>query len=356
MKNNPIFDLLQMLINARGPCGEEDEVRAICKKQLQPLVDEVWIDAAGNLIGKILGSHPNSSQAVNVMVHMDELSLIVKRIHEDGSLRVNPLGGIYPCNFGQGPVEIMGDKKDCLGILSFGCMHITKETPAVNKISPEEYRGLGKSPVWEDVKIITRMTVEELKEVGVHPGTRVVIGKNLRQLHYFQDCIAGHFLDNRAAIAIALTALKQIKDTNKKPKKDVYFVATCSEEIGAHSASYAARTLPAEITLAIDVGPVAKEYNTALSPSPIIVYQDTLAVYDKKICDHMVSLGEALGLEPQTATLGSYASDASSAYSRGQSAKAALLCFPVENTHGYEITHKDSLKQCADLLEAYLCD
>jgi putative aminopeptidase FrvX len=356
MKSNQIFDLLQSLINAKGPCGQEDEVRAVCKQQLQSLVDEIWIDAAGNLIGKIKGSHPDPSQAVSLMVHMDELSLIVKRINEDGSLRVNPLGGIYPFNFGQGPVEIMGDKKHFSGILSFGCMHTTKETPSINKIIPEDYRGLGKSPSWEDVRVITRMMVGELKEAGVHPGTRVVIGKNLRQLHYFQDCIAGCFLDNRASIAIALTALKQIKGKNKKPKKDIYFIATCSEEMGAHGASYAARTLSAAITLAIDVGPVAKEYNTMLSPAPIIVYQDTVALYDKKICDRLISLGENLGLTPQRAVFGSYGSDASLAYSRGQSAKAGLLCFPVENTHGYEITHKDSLNQCADLLEAYLYD
>ncbi|MGL5263606.1 MAG: hypothetical protein ACRDAI_03385 [Candidatus Rhabdochlamydia sp.] len=64
------------------------------------------------------------------------------------------------------------------------------------------------------------------------------------------------------------------------------------------------------------------------------------------------------GVHPGTCIVivGSYGSDASLAYSRGQSAKAGLLCFPVENTHGYEITHKDSLNQCSDLLEAYLCN
>lgn len=56
MKNKQIFDLLQLLINAKGPCGEEDEVRALCKQHLQPLVDETWTDAAGNLIGKIRGT------------------------------------------------------------------------------------------------------------------------------------------------------------------------------------------------------------------------------------------------------------------------------------------------------------
>lgn len=354
MKNNELFDLLQLLIYAKGPCGEEDDVRIVCEQQLQSLADKIWIDAAGNLIGKIEGSSQDPSQAINLMVHMDELSLIVKRINEDGSLRVNPLGGMHPFNFGQGPVEIMGDHKKFSGILSFGCMHTTKETPAVNKITPEDYRGLGKTPGWEDIAIVTRMSLDELKEAGVYPGTRVVIEKSRRKLHHFQDCIAGYFLDNRASIAIALAALKQLKDKNKKPQHDIYFVATCNEEVGAHGASYAARTLPSAITLAIDVGPVAKEYNTVLSAAPIVVYQDSFALYDKKICDHMISIGQSLGLKPQRAIFGSYGSDSSLAFSRGQSAKAALLCFPVENTHGFEITHKDSLNQCADLLASFL--
>lgn len=356
MKDNQIFNLLQQLINARGPCGQEDEVRILCEKELHTLADEMWVDAAGNLIGKISGSENTSDGNINLMVHMDELSLIVKRINEDGSLRVNPLGGIFPFNFGQGPVDIMGNKKCFSGVLSFGSMHTTKETAETHKMIPKEYRGLGETPGWEDVKIITRMSLDELEEAGVYPGTRVVIGQNVRKLHFFQDSVASYFLDNRASIAIALTALKQLREKNIRPKKNIYFVATCSEEVGAHGASYAARTLPEGITLAIDVGPVAKEYGTVLREDPIIVYQDAIALYDKKTCDRMVFLAEKLGLKPQRTLFGSYGSDASLAYSRGQSAKAALICFPVENTHGYEITHINSLNKCADLLESYLCD
>ncbi len=347
------FQLLQKLISARGPCGQEDEVREICKEELRSITEEIWTDPAGNLIGKIPGTESNGSNALRIMVHMDELSLIVKRINEDGSLRVNPLGGIFPFTYGQGPVDIMGDKEICPGVLSFGCMHTTKETAHIHKMLPEEHRGLGKTPVWEDVSVFTGKSLRELKEIGIHPGTRVVIAQARRQLFSFGDYIAGYFLDNRAAIFVALAGLKKMKAKGAKAKKDIYFVATCSEEIGAHGASYAARTLPGEVTLAIDVGPVAKEYQTNLSAAPIIVYQDTIGLYDKGICDTLLSLGTSLGLHPQCAVWGSYGSDASLAQSRGQAAKSGLLCFPVENTHGYEIMHKHSLDQCAKLLEAY---
>jgi putative aminopeptidase FrvX len=235
-------------------------------------------------------------------------------------------------------------------------MHVTKETPNFHKMMPEELGGLGKAPVWDNVDVVTRKTPDELKKIGVHPGTRVVIALSRRKIHTFQDCISGYFLDNRAAITIALKAFEKVKMSNKKPKRDIYFVATSSEEIGAHGASYAARILPGAITLAVDVGPVAKEYQTVLSADPIVVYQDSVTVYDKKISDRLVKLGESLGFKPQYATFGTYASDASLAKSRGQSAKCALLCFPVENTHGYEITHKDSLDRCVELLSVYLLD
>ena len=343
--------LLQSLINAYGPCGQETEVRDLCQTELKSLTDEVWTDPAGNLIGKIKGKN-KSSPAIRLMTHMDEISMIVKRVNSDGSLRVNPLGGAYPGSFGQGVVDILGDKQLLTGILSFGSMHITQESAHTNKIMPKEFRGEGIAPFWNHVHVITRKTAKDLAEAGVHPGTRVVISRSRRTLHQFEDCIAGYFLDNRAAIFIAIETLRKLK--NQTLENDVYIVITCSEEIGAHGACYAARNLPGDISIAIDVGPVAQEYQTILSPDPIIVYQDTVSLYDKKICDYLAHLCKKLKFNPQYAIFETYGSDASIAHSIGQSAKAALLCFPVENTHGYEITHRESLSRCIDLLHAYL--
>lgn len=42
--------LLQELLYAYGPCGQEDAVREICRRELGPHVDEIWADEAGNLV------------------------------------------------------------------------------------------------------------------------------------------------------------------------------------------------------------------------------------------------------------------------------------------------------------------
>lgn len=47
--------LLQELLSAYGPCGQEDQVREICRRELEHLVDELSTDAAGNLVALIKG-------------------------------------------------------------------------------------------------------------------------------------------------------------------------------------------------------------------------------------------------------------------------------------------------------------
>ncbi len=45
--------LLTELLNARGPGGQEDEVRAICLRELGSYCDDTHTDAAGNVVGVI---------------------------------------------------------------------------------------------------------------------------------------------------------------------------------------------------------------------------------------------------------------------------------------------------------------
>ena len=79
-----------------------------------------------------------------------------------------------------------------------------------------------------------------------------------------------------------------------------------------------------------------------------------LPLIAKTLSDQLVVTGQKLGFSPQRAVFEHYGSDGSLAKKSGQVALTALLCFPVENTHGYEITHKESLDRCVRLLEKYL--
>jgi len=344
-----LVSLLQELIYARGPVGQEDEVQVICERELKKTCDEVHIDAADNVVGLIRGRSGNKSgvPVIRVMAHMDENAMMVKRVNSDGTLRVKNLGGINPGNIGQGPVEILADSGILPGVLSLGPMHSSPETPNAYATRTEAMK-------WEHVFIFTRMSADELERAGVHAGTRVVIARERRKLFDVGDCTGGWFMDDRAAVVIALGAAALLKTAGERPAGDVYIVTTTQEEIGAIGASYAARILPGEVTLAVDVGPVASEYKTELTPEPIIVYGDASNVYTKSVSNRMLNLAKELGMNPQTAVWESYGSDASISKRYGQSAQSGLLCIATENTHGYEIIPREGLSTCAKLLAEYM--
>lgn len=70
--------LLERLLFARGPGGEEGEVRAICETELVKHCDDTWIDDAGNLIGLVRGavrSTAGEPDATLIMAHLDEIAM-----------------------------------------------------------------------------------------------------------------------------------------------------------------------------------------------------------------------------------------------------------------------------------------
>ena len=345
-----LIPLLQELISARGPSGQEDEVRAICIRELEALCDETWTDASGNVIGLLRGVSQDGP-SIRVMAHMDELAMIVKRINDDGTLRVNPLGGIYPANYGQGPVEILADRGLLPGVLSIGPQHTTADSARIWEVKA---KGGNKAMDWSHPYIFTRKTPTQLKEAGVHAGTRVVIAQSRRAMIEIDDCIGGYFMDNRTAIAILLGAAARLRAAGKQSAGDTYLVMTTTEELGGHGATYASRTLPGDITLAVDSGPAVEEYGVQLTPEPIVVYGDAAGLYDKAVSDRLLACGRQLGMDPQCAYWQSYGSDASLSKAIGQTARAALLCIATENTHGYEIIPRDGLDQCVALLSSFL--
>jgi len=63
---------------------------------------------------------------------------------------------------------------------------------------------------------------------------------------------------------------------------------------------------------------------------------------------------EALGIEPHWQYLSRGGSDASCAASKGLTARPVTLGLPVENSHGFEIMHRDAPNQMLLLLLAYI--
>lgn len=271
----------------------------------------------------------------------------VKRIDADGRLRVVALGGAFPVNFGMCPVDILADTQTVAGALSFGTMHGTSE-------SSQSMHVLKGDVQWSDVHVITRYSKAELGEMGVRAGTRVVLSQHWRKPFLIRDCVAAHFLDDRAPVVAALVAARRLAERRHELRGDVLIVLTTSEEETNSGAQYAARTLPGSVCIALEVGPIAAEYDTRLALDPIVLTGDEKGYYSKQVSDGLLKAAERCGYCPQPALMPGFASDASAVLGSGSSPRAACLAIPTENTHGYEVILQESMDACARTLVEYL--
>jgi len=343
--------LLQELLSTYGPCGQEDAVRDICRRELAPLADETWVDAAGNLVALIRGNPENRGGPVTrVMAHLDELSMLVKRVQPDGTLHLTPLGTMYPGNFGLGPVAILGRQATLVGVLTLGSEHTTKESQRIWETKPDQG---DKSLDWMHVYVFTGRTPEELAAAGVGPGTRVCVDNSKRAVVEVGDYLGSYFMDDRAAVPVLLETARRLGN-GSRPAGDVYLVFTTNEEVGGVGGAYASRTLPDGVTLALEIGPTEEEYGTSVRGGPIVAYSDAQCVYDKAIADRLMDVIDELGHCAQGAVLGAFESDASHAKAGGLTPRAGLLCIPTLSTHGYEVIACDAIDAVTDVLTAFL--
>jgi putative aminopeptidase FrvX len=340
--------LLQELLATYGPCGQEDAVRDVCRRELEPLVDEVWVDPAGNLVGVRRGGE---APAIRVMAHMDELSMIVKRVEPDGSLHVTQLGTMYPGNFGLGPVAILGDRETLCGVLTLGSEHTTRESQRIWETKPDQG---DKAMDWLHVYVFTGREPEELTKAGVHPGTRICVHHSKRTLIEFGDYLGCYFMDDRAALTALLHVVRLLDTQGDTLAGDLYVVFTTNEEIGGVGGSYASRTLPGDLTIALEVGPAEAEYATTCSSGPIVAYSDATCIYDKSVADSLMAIAAERGLSPQAAVLGAFESDASHSKANGSSPRAGLLGLPTLSTHGYEVIARDAIDAVAEVVVGFL--
>lgn len=345
-------EVLQELLLAYGPCGQEEAVRELCAAELRSVVDEMWIDDAGNLIGHLRAANGSGGDAATrVMAHMDELSMIVKRIAPDGTLHLTQLGTMYPGNFGLGPVAVLGDHQTFTAVLTLGSEHTTKESPRIWETKPDHG---DKALDWQHVYVFTGRTAEELTAAGVHAGTRVCVDRSKRTLVELGDYLGCYFLDDRAAVTALLCAARLLREREQRPAEDVYFVFTTNEEIGGVGGSYASANLPGRLTLALEVGPTEQEYGTSVTGGPIVGYSDAQCVYDKDVADRLMAIATKRGLAPQAAALGAFESDASHVKASGLTPCAGLLCLPTLSTHGFEVIARNAIDDMAVVVADFL--
>ena len=340
-----MFDLIAALTTAHSPVGNEREIDAVIRARLAPLPFDVWQDSANNLIAKIPGAASDCPLILDA--HKDELGLIVKRIEDNGRMRVASLGGAYAWKYGEGPMDILADSGTVPALLCFGAMHVTEESP-IHAMRQEGGRALK----WSDCYLDAKLSKRELLARGVHPGSKAVVSRARKQPVRIGDYVGTYALDDKGAVAILLTLATQL--VGEPPPQDVYLVFASTEENAGGGGPFAARTLPGDTYIALEIAPVAAEYGTVAGPAPGLVYKDAHNVYDERVLGRFSALARELAIRVQYAAFDSYGTNASLARKVAAIGRIAALAFPCENTHGFEVAHLDSFTNLTALLQAFV--
>jgi putative aminopeptidase FrvX len=337
-----LFATLAELVALHSPSGQESAVDEYLLGRLHTLGDP-FVDPAGNIVHRVAGR--DASTTVAVLAHKDEIAAMVKRVDEAGRLAVQKVGGSFPWVWGEGPVEVLGDHRPVLGVLSFGSRHVSDESSHKNQAE--------QAVRWRDVWVETKLDADQLAEAGVRPGSRVVPSagrKSVVRLGADGEYVGSYAIDDKGSVA----GLLLLAGLLREPRWDVELVFTAREEIGCHGAAYYAEHTAADAVIAFEVTPVAEEYRIEAGPDPVLVAGDSTGPLHDDLGRELAEAAAAAGLPILHAVVSNFGSDASKVLGAGNVARTACLAFATENTHGFEIAHLDGIANCVTVLERWL--
>jgi putative aminopeptidase FrvX len=335
--SDALFESIAELVMRHSPSGVESEVDELLKSRFAALGIAVQADASGNLIAKIPGS---GGGKLAITAHKDEIGAIVTEVADEGCVKVRKLGGAFPWVYGEGIVDLLGDARLVSGVLSFGSRHVSHVSPQFAHKESAPLR-------WADAWVETKLSVTELAEAGVRPGTRMVIGRHRKQPFRLKDHIASYTLDNKASLAVLLELASRVES----PRPDVYLVASAKEEVGAIGALYFTRHQAMDALISLEICPIAPEYPIKDGTAPVLLAEDARGIYDVALNELVRRAAARRNIPLQLAVISGFGSDGSNAMKQGHVPRAACLGFPTQNTHGFEIAHLEAIENCARILE-----
>ena len=307
-------DLIRMLVEAYGPSGFEDRVRDLIRPLVEPQVDELWVDAMGNLIARRRPAEGDSKPLkVMVAAHMDEIGVMASHVTEKGFLRFTQIGGVMPQTLLGGRVRFAGGAIGVIGtdrLEDRGSLH-----------------GLNKHFI--DVGASSR----ENCPVGVGDAAHFYRPFEARGRH-----LTAKSMDDRIGCAVAVQALRELAEADGGRQHDIYFVFSVQEEVGTRGAEAAANAILPDVSIALDVTgtgdvPESRPMDVRLGDGPAIKVKDGGMIAHAGLVRLMRRRAEEAGVPHQMEVLEGGTTDARSMQLAGPDSAAGCISIPCRYVH-----------------------
>ncbi|MGG3572703.1 M42 family metallopeptidase [Bacillus gobiensis] len=237
--NQETIELFQTLTQLPGASGNEHQVRAFMKTELEKYSDELIQDRLGSIFGVKKG--PEGSPKVMVAGHMDEVGFMVTSITENGMLRFQTLGGWWSQVLLAQRVTIYTENGPVPGVIGSIPPHLLSEE--------QRNRPMQIKNMLIDIGADDKADAENL---GIKPGQQVVpvcpftVMANPKK-------IMSKAWDNRYGCGLSIELLKELQGEDLP--NTIFSGATVQEEVGLRGAQTAACLIQPDLFFAVDASP-----------------------------------------------------------------------------------------------------
>lgn len=241
--------MLEALCGQAAPSGFETSVARTAMELLRPLVDEVYQDRLGNVIG-MRRCGREGAPLLLLDAHLDEIGLIVTGV-EDGFLRFRSIGGVDPRMLPGRELVVLTDPP-LRGLVA---------CPA----GGDEDKSVPLNELYVDVGLS-----QEEAERAVPVGTPMVYRAGCFPLGEDQMC--GKSMDDRACFVTLLRAAELLRD--KELDVELHILGSTREEVSGAGAVVGTWAVAPDFCVAVDVthgktpdGPADKTFELGGGPA-----------------------------------------------------------------------------------------
>ena len=320
--------LLEELSNAPGPSGFEGPVRAVVRRELEPLVDAIETDGLGSLIAR-LGPEQRHPR-VMLTAHMDELGLMVRRLTSEGYVKFQTLGGWLDQALINQRWVILTHAGPVPGITGIKSVHV---------MEPEARKKLfERGEMFIDIGARDQEDAEQ--RLGVRPGDPVVPDSRFTTLAG-GDLYLGKAWDDRVGVAVMIEVMRALRE-GAPIAATTFAVATVQEEVGLRGAETSAYQVAPDVGINLESGVAgdypgitADEAQERLGGGPSLFLHDSSMLPNLRLRDVVVEVARDLGIAVQFNVLTGYGQDGAAMQRSRGGAPTINIAVPTRYLHSH---------------------
>lgn len=333
------IETFKRLLAVDSTTGQYEEIQ----KLTCAILDELGYPYRTIHKGGIIADLGSEGDPLVIAAHLDDIGLMVRHVNADGTLNLCNVGGLHPFYSVMENVRVYNrDGKIFTGTVcrTPNSIHVTEEEL---RQTLGDYRKNVCVVLDEDVH-----SAADVYALGIETGDVVALEPRLQLSNGY---VKSRFVDDKACVATLLTFMKALKDESITLGRKVYAYFTMYEEIG-----HGATVMPEGVKdmISIDIAPTGPD-QTSDEHKVTIFAKDARFPYHWGLTNELRKAARDKGVDyVMDIFTPHYGTDCDPSLLAGYDIRHAAFGPGTANSHGYERTHVDALKNCYDLLAAYL--